>query len=120
MPNIKLSDKITDIMKAQGFTQASLAKFVGVSQGTIWKIMTGKSQRSKYLPDIAKALGVSVSELISSGESTESINKNQAIHKEIECVLGGMSKEDLNKVLKYSNNLRQNRELENDANQQDD
>lgn len=119
MSDIKLSDRITSIMKAQGFTQASLAKFVGVSQGTIWKIMTGKSQRSKYLPEIAKALGVSVSDLTSSG-STEKVNKNQAVHKEIEDVLDGMNKEDLNKVLKYSSNLKQNRELEQDANQEDD
>lgn len=59
----ELSKNLHAMLRAHGWTQRDLAQRSGVSQVTIHKIASGKSQRSKYLGDIAKALGCSVEEL---------------------------------------------------------
>jgi phage repressor protein C with HTH and peptisase S24 domain len=43
-------------LKELGFTQASLAKLVGVDQTTISNLISGKIENSRHLPNIAKAL----------------------------------------------------------------
>lgn len=45
-------------MRAGGFSQASLAEAAGVSQPTVWKIASGKTQSSAKIVDLAKALNV--------------------------------------------------------------
>lgn len=40
------------------YNQSSLAKAIGVTQGTIGQILSGEIKKSKHLPDIADALGV--------------------------------------------------------------
>lgn len=45
-------------MQAGGFSQASLAEAAGVSQPTVWKIVSGRTQSSAKIVDLAKALGV--------------------------------------------------------------
>lgn len=45
-------------MTAGGFSQASLAEAAGVSQPTVWKIVSGRTQSSAKIVDLAKALGV--------------------------------------------------------------
>lgn len=51
-------------------SQSELARRIGVTQGTINQILTGKTTKSKYAPDIAKALGVTLEWL--NGESVPS------------------------------------------------
>lgn len=52
-----------------GVDQSELARRIGVTPGTINQIATGATQRSRYLPDIARELGVSLEWL--KGETDE-------------------------------------------------
>ncbi|WP_336295262.1 helix-turn-helix domain-containing protein [Cronobacter dublinensis] len=53
-----LSQRLEIAMEAGGFSQASLAEAAGVSQPTVWKIVSGRTQSSAKIVDLAKALGV--------------------------------------------------------------
>ncbi|WP_336279949.1 helix-turn-helix domain-containing protein [Cronobacter dublinensis] len=53
-----LSQRLEIAMSAGGFSQASLAEAAGVSQPTVWKIVSGRTQSSAKIVDLAKALGV--------------------------------------------------------------
>ncbi|WP_105651968.1 helix-turn-helix domain-containing protein [Cronobacter dublinensis] len=53
-----LSQRLEIAMTAGGFSQASLAEAAGVSQPTVWKIVSGRTQSSTKIVDLAKALGV--------------------------------------------------------------
>ncbi|ELY5801752.1 helix-turn-helix domain-containing protein [Cronobacter sakazakii] len=53
-----LSQRLGIAMTAGGFSQASLAEAAGVSQPTVWKIVSGRTQSSAKIVDLAKALGV--------------------------------------------------------------
>ncbi|EPK6502076.1 helix-turn-helix domain-containing protein [Klebsiella aerogenes] len=53
-----LSERLEIAMRAGGFSQASLAEAAGVSQPTVWKIASGKTQSSAKIVDLAKALNV--------------------------------------------------------------
>lgn len=57
------TERLAAAMKAKGFNQSSLAKHLGVSQGTINQILLGTTKQSKHEPDIAQALGVTLSYL---------------------------------------------------------
>jgi len=52
------AERVKYAMNLEGFTQASLAKKVELSQSAIQKITSGKSLRSKKLLDISRALKV--------------------------------------------------------------
>lgn len=47
-------------MRERGYSQNRLAKELGLSQGSIQQILNGSTKKSKWLPDIARALGVTV------------------------------------------------------------
>ena len=53
-----LSQRLEIAMQAGGFNQASLAEAAGVSQPTVWKIASGRTQSSGKIVDLAKALNV--------------------------------------------------------------
>ncbi len=54
-----------EIMKTNGFTQIRLAERLGVTQALVSKWATGEGvPRTKMLPKIAEALGVSVEEIV--------------------------------------------------------
>lgn len=55
-----LGERLAEAMKKKGMTQTDLADKVGVTQGTVWKILSGKAERSKFLPELARVLGVSL------------------------------------------------------------
>lgn len=54
-----LADRLKTEMKRQGFTQEALALASGVSQGTIYKLTSGKAKETAKIVQIANALGVS-------------------------------------------------------------
>jgi phage repressor protein C with HTH and peptisase S24 domain len=58
MSDSTLSDRLRIAMRAKGFTQYRLADEVGVSQGAIQKIVSGKAKSTTKIVEISKALGV--------------------------------------------------------------
>lgn len=55
------ADRIREQMAVKGMDQGDLARHVGVTQGTISLILTGKTKDSRHYPAIADALGVNLS-----------------------------------------------------------
>jgi len=55
--------KVAEHRERAGLSQSALARRVGVSQATIAKIEGGQTVQSKHLPQIARALGISLGEL---------------------------------------------------------
>jgi SOS-response transcriptional repressor LexA len=55
-----LADRLNQRMSDLDMVQEQLAKAAGVSQVTIHNLSTGKSRKSRYLREIATALGVTV------------------------------------------------------------
>lgn len=53
-----VAQRLLTAMTARGVDQAQLAEAVGCSQGAISQILTGSTQRSRFLPDIAIYLRV--------------------------------------------------------------
>jgi phage repressor protein C with HTH and peptisase S24 domain len=60
---MSLKDNLIRLRTARGLSQAELAKRVGVRQNTIAAIESGATTRTRFLPDIARALAVTVDEL---------------------------------------------------------
>lgn len=56
-------DRIKRARKAANMSQADLAKLSGVSQPAIKKIESGETRKSRYMPDIARALGKQLSDI---------------------------------------------------------
>lgn len=54
-----LGERLKRCRRERGWTQVELAKRARVSQQTLTALETGVTQRSRFLPDIAAALGVS-------------------------------------------------------------
>ncbi|MGX5101121.1 XRE family transcriptional regulator [Enterobacter cloacae] len=67
MSNNTFADRLTEAMRAAGMTQASLAKLVGMSQSSIWKLTSGNASGSRRTVELAKALNVRP-EWLASGE----------------------------------------------------
>lgn len=59
-----VGDKIRELREARGWSQDELAERVGISQAAIVKIEKGQTTRSRFLPDIAKALDRPIEELV--------------------------------------------------------
>ncbi|WP_084253535.1 helix-turn-helix domain-containing protein [Sphingomonas pituitosa] len=53
-------ERVRQAMERAQHDQSSLARAIGVTPGTIHQIMSGKIKRSKFLPEIAEVLGVSL------------------------------------------------------------
>ncbi|HDU3553372.1 TPA: helix-turn-helix domain-containing protein [Klebsiella quasipneumoniae subsp. similipneumoniae] len=58
MKNQTIAERLELAMKEGGMTQAQLAEAAGVAQPTIFKILSGKTNKSSYIVQIAKALNV--------------------------------------------------------------
>jgi len=52
--------RVSEAMAAAEVDQSELARRIGVTPGAINQIVTGRTQRSRLLPDIARQLAVSV------------------------------------------------------------
>ncbi|HEB4875699.1 TPA: helix-turn-helix transcriptional regulator [Kluyvera ascorbata F0526] len=53
------ADRLNQAMREAGYSQASLGEVVGMSQPSVWKLSSGKTQNTRKLFEIARALGVS-------------------------------------------------------------
>lgn len=53
-------DRVREAMERASHDQSSLARAIGVTPGTIHQVLSGKIKRSRFIPDIAEALGVSL------------------------------------------------------------
>ena len=58
-----IASRTAEQMRAKDLTQAALARKVGATQGAIQQVLSGATARSRFLPEIAAALGVSVAYL---------------------------------------------------------
>lgn len=59
MTNAIIPERVTELRKARGLSQADLAKLVGSSQQSIDQIERGRTRRSTRLHELARALGTS-------------------------------------------------------------
>jgi phage repressor protein C with HTH and peptisase S24 domain len=55
----EVGDRIALLLRMKGWSQGELARRVGVSQQTIWKLVSGHTQATRYLHQIARALDAS-------------------------------------------------------------
>lgn len=62
------SERLKFAMEMRGLTQAQLAESIGVSQPSIWKLVSGSSKGSKKIVEIAYALGVTPKWLLTGEE----------------------------------------------------
>ena len=68
----QLGERLRNIRKRAGVTQAELARRLGYSQPMIAAIETGRRRlRSDHLPRVASILGVSATALIGNGEERD-------------------------------------------------
>lgn len=63
MIGMSLSENLKRARKEKGKSQTELARASGVQQQLISQIESGKNTSTKFLPQLAKALGVSINEL---------------------------------------------------------
>lgn len=54
------TNRLMEAMYKTETSQSELARAIGVTQGTINQIISGKTRKSKHAPEIAKALGVTL------------------------------------------------------------
>lgn len=64
-----LGERIERLLSQKGWSQAELARRIGVSAQSIWKLVTGNAHSSRHLHKIARELGVSAEYL--SGETND-------------------------------------------------
>lgn len=63
MPRMSIPENIKRLRKAKRLSQPQLAKAAGVSQQLISQLENGINLTTKFLPDIAKALGATMGEI---------------------------------------------------------
>ena len=69
-----LMSRVRQSRMAKGLPQQQVAEAVGMSQPSYYKIENGKTQRSGYINDIARALGVDVDWLISGKAGSKDVS----------------------------------------------
>jgi phage repressor protein C with HTH and peptisase S24 domain len=71
--SMHLGERIEERLEAKGWSQPQLARRVGVSQQTIWKLVNGASNTSKHLRQIAKELDTSEEYLLGETDDPEPV-----------------------------------------------
>jgi len=61
---MSLADRLKAMLTERRYSQGELARRVGVTQGTIYKLVAGKAQSSKRIVEIAQSLGVNAEWLL--------------------------------------------------------
>ena len=90
MIGLIVGDRVRECRRSRKWSQAELAKRASVSQVTISHVENNMSDQSKFLPQLASALGVS-SEYLLSGK--EYIEKNKGSLEDFVVIGGGTSGE---------------------------
>lgn len=90
MTGLTVGDRVRECRRSRKWSQAELAKRASVSQVTISHVENNMSDQSKFLPQLASALGVS-SEYLLSGK--EYIEKNKGSLEDFVVIGGGTSGE---------------------------
>lgn len=88
MNGLTVGDRVRECRRSRRWSQAELAKRASVSQVTISHVENNMSDQSKFLPQLASALGVS-SEYLLSGK--EYIEKNKGSLEDFVVIGGGTS-----------------------------
>lgn len=70
---MSLKENLTRLRKARGLSQERLAKDAGVRQNTVAAIESGKTKRTRYAPELARALKVKVTDLVPEPEETKDL-----------------------------------------------
>lgn len=70
-------ERLRALMEEHDMSQAQLARAVGATQGSVQQILSGTTQRSRLLPDIARKFGVSVDYLL--GHTDDPRSTRQAV-----------------------------------------
>jgi transcriptional regulator with XRE-family HTH domain len=55
-----VAERLQEALDSAGWSQGKLARTIGVTQGAVSQILLGKTLRSKFLPEMAEVLGVSL------------------------------------------------------------
>ena len=76
MTGITVGDRVRECRRSRKWSQAELAKKANISQVTISHVENNLSDQSKFLPQLASALGVSSEYLLSGKEYIEKNNGN--------------------------------------------
>ena len=93
MSKTTFAERLVESMKAAGFTQASLAAAVGMSQSSIWKLTSGAASGSRKTVELAKALHVRP-EWLASGELPMNDNESNAMIKKNKAIILSMTPEE--------------------------
>lgn len=80
---ISIAERLQYAMNQKGYTQAQLAKKVGISQVTISNILRGETSKSRHLVEIADVLNVSV-KWLQTGEENESLNDSEGFPDDLQ------------------------------------
>lgn len=112
------SKRIQMLMDQHGMKQDDLARITGISQNAVHKILSGKTQKSRFLPDIAKALATTV-EYLENGESKKDAKGESELQKstrvkifrDIDELLDQVNTEDAKDIKAFVENTIRRREL---------
>ena len=98
-------------MERQGIKQEQLAAAVGVTQPAIAKIINGITLKPRNLPDIARALSVTVDSLLGIEESQIANVSDNPKHERVKALLLQLDEKDVDKGLEYLETLAANKNL---------
>lgn len=75
-----MPDRLKWAMRRRGLVQESLAELARCSQASIQKILKGTTAKSKFLPDIARALDVDL-DWLELGTAPSAVRERQSVYK---------------------------------------
>lgn len=64
LPYARVVDILRTAMQQQNVSQSELARGIGITQSAIAQILSGRTARSKYIPEIARFLRIDLDQLI--------------------------------------------------------
>lgn len=106
-----MGNQISTLMKQQGFTQETLAKKAGVSQTAIYKILIGETKKSRYLGEIAKALGVTV-EHLQTNTTLPPSKRHQAELSKLDDIFQDLEENEVDDVVAYALTIKKKKSLQ--------
>lgn len=106
-----LGDNLQREMDRQGIKQEQLAAAVGVTQPAIAKIIKGITLKPRNLPDIARALSVTIDSLLGIEESQITNISDNPKHERVKALLLQLDEKDVDKGLEYLETLAANKNL---------